>query len=238
MLTTHRLRHTWTRDVDRYIGLTQFAKDKFIEGGLPQHLIAVKPNFVDKVNCLRTAANDNFLFVGRLSPEKGVTTLTAAVSLLPANVIIRVAGDGPLMETLRDLTSAHPNLSILGRLTTEEVATEMNSALALVFPSTWYEGFPMTIVEAFASGLPVIASRLGSMAEIVADGKTGLLFEPGNAEDLAAKIQWATEHTAEMRRMGLAARQEYEQKYTPERNYEMLMNIYRQAIDHARSRND
>jgi glycosyltransferase involved in cell wall biosynthesis len=94
----------------------------------------------------------------------------------------------------------------------------------------------MTIVEAFASALPVIASNLGSMAELIEDGTTGLLFEPGNADDLARKVQWAWEHPEEMRRMGEAARREYEQKYTPERNYQMLMDIYQQAIEHRRSR--
>jgi glycosyltransferase involved in cell wall biosynthesis len=106
----------------------------------------------------------------------------------------------------------------------------MLGARFLVFPSIWYEGFPMTIAEAFACGLPVITSRLGSMAEIVQDGVTGLHFEPGNVADLAAKVEWAWNHPEELTRMGRAARGEYEAKYQPGANYEMLMDIYRGAM--------
>lgn len=93
-----------------------------------------------------------------------------------------------------------------------------------------YETFGMTIAEAFATGLPVLASRLGAMAEIVADGRTGLLFEPVNSEDLAAKVEWAWTHPREMAEMGREARREYEAKYTARRNYKMLMEIYRRAM--------
>lgn len=233
MLTTHRLRRTWSRDVDRYIALTNFAKDKFIKGGLPENKIVVRPNFV--VSELPVRREDShFLFVGRLSPEKGINTLLTAQQMHNQN--LHVAGDGPLNEQVLRQASAVPSLHALGRLDRGGVRNEMLSAQALVFPSEWYEGFPMTLVEAFAAGLPVIASRLGSMAEIVEDGVTGLHFEPGNAEDLADKIRWAADHPSEMRRMGENARREYEAKYTPERNHEMLMVIYEQAIHHAKSR--
>jgi glycosyltransferase involved in cell wall biosynthesis len=106
----------------------------------------------------------------------------------------------------------------------------MRHAQFLVVPSICYENSPRTIVEAFSSGLPVIASRLGALIDIVRDGITGLLFEPGDAADLAAKIRWADAHPEEMIRMGKAARAEYEARYTPERNHEMLMTIYEDAI--------
>jgi len=106
----------------------------------------------------------------------------------------------------------------------------MKGARCLVFPSEWYEGFPMTIAEGFACGLPVIASRLGAMAEIVEDERTGLLFEPGSAEDLAAKVDWAWTHPEEMAEMGWEARRQYAEKYTAERNYEMLMEIYARVL--------
>jgi glycosyltransferase involved in cell wall biosynthesis len=109
------------------------------------------------------------------------------------------------------------------------------SARFLVFPSQCYEAFPVTIAEAYSCGLPVIAPRLGAMAEIVEDGRTGLHFSPGDPEDLAAKVEWAWTHAAEMEEMGRAARAEYEAKYTPERNYKILMDIYEQAICTSRS---
>ena len=107
----------------------------------------------------------------------------------------------------------------------------------LVFPSQWYEGLPLTIVEAFACGVPVIASRLGAMAEIVEDGKTGLHFTPGDPEDLAAKVDWAWAHSREMETIGRAARAEYEATYTAERNYKLLMETYRYAIVSAQKSN-
>lgn len=103
-------------------------------------------------------------------------------------------------------------------------------------PSLYYEGFPLVLAESFSCGTPVIVSRLGAMAEIVEDGKTGLLFTPGDAEDLAAKVEWAWNHPAEMAEMGKAARREYEEKYTAERNYQMLMEIYQKAIENHQRR--
>jgi glycosyltransferase involved in cell wall biosynthesis len=106
----------------------------------------------------------------------------------------------------------------------------MREAQFLVFPAEWYEGFPLTIAEAFATGLPVVASRLGAMAELVEDGRTGLLFNPGDPVDLAAKVAWAADHPNELAEMGRRARQEFNAKYTAERNYQYLCHIYQQVI--------
>lgn len=236
MLVAHRLWGTWRRDVDRYIALTEFGRQKFIEGGLPADRIAVKPNFVaDDVggNLVSSQRESHLLFVGRLSPEKGITPLLEAAGRTSAPV--RIAGDGPLADLVQQEAARRDNLTVLGRLDRESVQAEMAAAQALVFPSLWYEAFGLVIVEAFANGLPVIVSRLGAMAEIVEDGVTGLLVEPGNADDLACKMTWAVAHPAEMGEMGRNARREYEAKYTPERNYEMLMAIYEDAIAHRRN---
>ena len=106
----------------------------------------------------------------------------------------------------------------------------MKDAKFLVLPSQCYENFPMTIVEAFASGIPVVCSRLGAIQELVTDGRTGLHFTPGDADDLAAKVEWAWTHPREIEEMGREARAEYKAKYTAQRNYEMLMEIYAKAI--------
>ena len=118
----------------------------------------------------------------------------------------------------------------LGFQPLDVVLGKMEGAAFMVLPSIWYEGFPRTIVEAFACGLPVIASRLGSMAELVVDGQTGLLFETSNAAELADKIAWANAHPQEMAAMGLRARAVYEQRFNPERNLAELVGIYREAI--------
>lgn len=231
MLTVHHWRKTWREQVDLYLALTEFARRKFIEGGLPPEKIVVKPNFVHPDPDVREGNGLYALFVGRLSPEKGLRTLLKAWDHLKG-IPLKIVGDGPLMNEVQVLvrTQRLEGVEVLGRRAREEVLTLMKGARFLMFPSGWYEGFPVTLAEAFACGVPVIASRLGAMAEIVEDGRMGLLFEPGNPEDLAAKVEWAWTHPEEMAEMGREARREYEAKYTAERNYEMLMAIYRRAM--------
>ena len=217
--------------MDRFIALTEFAKAKFGEAGFPKDKIAVKPNFVEDVKAdASDMPRSGALFVGRLSPEKGISTLLRAWGSL--EIPLRIAGDGPLYDAVQDAALAQ--ITPLGRKTTEEILSEMTRAEFLVMPSDWYEGFPMTLAEAYCKGLPVIASRLGAMAEIVEDGVTGLHFTPGDAEDLVVKVRWAVEHPEEMRRFGLNARRVYEEKYTPEANFRQLMSIYQEAAKGSR----
>ncbi len=227
MIARHRGQGTWRTKVDRFIALTEFAKAKFVEAGFPAEKIAVKPNFVEDARPQEAeTARNGALFVGRLSPEKGIGTLLTAWRDLDAP--LRIAGDGPLLGMAQG--SASPNVVPLGNLPPEAVNQEMARAAFLVMPSDWYEGFPVTLAEAFCRGLPVIASRLGAMAEIVDDGVTGLHFTPGDPQDLAAKVRWAANHPEEMRRMGANARRAYEERYTPEANYRLLMTIYEDVI--------
>lgn len=224
MVWVHRRIGTWSAEVTRFIALTKFAADKFSKGGLPSDKIEVKPNFVD-IPAAPEGQRSGLLFVGRLSSEKGIEVLARAARLLRGSMV-KVAGTGLLENMLRDERS----VTMLGGLDSRSVYREMASAQALVMPSIWYEGFPMVLVEAYANGLPVIASRLGALAELVQDGVTGLLFEPGSSDDLADKMQWALDHPNEMARMGRAARQRYEERYTQEANYAQLLSIYEDAI--------
>ena len=120
-----------------------------------------------------------------------------------------------------------------GRQPRDNILALMKDAKALVFPSVWYEGFPMVLAEAYAVGLPVIASDLGSMSSLVDHGRTGLRFRPGDPEDLATQVGWTSTHPAELQRMRREARAEFEAKYTAERNYQLLMEIYRTVIERA-----
>jgi glycosyltransferase involved in cell wall biosynthesis len=171
--------------------------------------------------------------VGRLTYEKGVRTLLRAWR--NTSIPLRVVGDGPLRQELEDDASSHglSQICFHGRLASDELMPMMKGARFLVLPSEWYESFPVTLAEAFACGVPLIASRLGAMQEIVADGRTGLHFTPGDADDLAAKVEWAWTHPEEMQAMGRAARAEYEAKYTAERNYDMLMGVYQKVLQRA-----
>lgn len=224
MLALHRGMGTYRHKVARYIALNDFCRRKFIEGGIPAERIVVKPNFVN-FPASEALPRQGLLFVGRLSVEKGVATLARAAELLP-DVHLRVAGEGP-EATLLDGVSG---VVRLGNLPATAVRQAMNNAVALVVPSIWYENFPRAIVEAFACGLPVIASRIGALAGLVHDGETGLLFETGNPRDLADKMVWALANPKHMADMGRKARSQYEAEFSANENYRMLMGIYKSVI--------
>jgi glycosyltransferase involved in cell wall biosynthesis len=224
MLVLHRSLGTYRNKVARYIALNEFCRNKFIEGGLPAERIVVKPNFVD-VPLGIDVPRQGGLFVGRLSVEKGIDIFIRAMAQLPT-CQLKVIGSGPEEATL----NSQLNIKKLGFLPREKIFNSMQSAAYLLMPSIWYENFPLTLVEAFACGLPVIASRIGAMAVLVEDGRTGLLFETGSAEDLAKKIAWAEANPLAMSEMGKNARNEYESKYTSEQNFQHLMAIYKGVL--------
>lgn len=233
MLTTHRFLGTWSRLIDYFFALTEFARLKFIQGGLPPDKILVKPNFVDpdpgEGNGNRTYA----LFVGRLSPEKGLWTLLAAWARLGKAIPLHIVGDGPLRAELEEYARQHglSNVRFRGRLAWKETMDVMKGARCLIFPSECYEGaLPLTVVEAFACGTPVIASRLGAMQDLIADGATGLHFTPGDSTDLASKVEHAWTHPSDLDAMRKRGRRTYEATYTAERNYAMLLETYERAI--------
>jgi glycosyltransferase involved in cell wall biosynthesis len=228
MLAVHRVLGTWTRQVSQYIALTEFMRQKFITGGFSAKQIVVKPNFVAPDPGVGDHRGGFALFVGRLSPEKGVRTLLRAWERMAGRMPLKIAGEGPLQTLAHD---SPPAVEWLGRLRHEEVVELMKRAAVLVFPSECYEGFPTTIAEAFATGLPVVASNLGAMAEIVQHGQTGLLFSPGDAIDLGAKVEWALAHPDELAAIGRRAREEFEVKYTASRNYQVLRDIYRMVLE-------
>jgi glycosyltransferase involved in cell wall biosynthesis len=234
MLSTHRVAGTWSRAVDTYIALTEFARQKFVQGGLPPHNVRVKPNFVYPDPGTGYGKGEYVLFVGRLAQEKGVDVMLAAWERLQGNVPLKVVGDGPSARQVAEAAKRLRGVEWLGRQPKDLVRALMQGARALIFPSVWYEGFPMVIAEAYAVGLPVIASDLGSMSSLIDHGRTGLLFSPGDPESLAAQVEWALAHPAELKRMREGARAEFEAKYTAERNYHLLMEIYRTTIERAK----
>jgi glycosyltransferase involved in cell wall biosynthesis len=231
MLTTHRAMGTWNGAVDAYIALTEFARQKFIQGGLPADKTRVKPNFVYPDPGPGQGRGEYVLFVGRLSQEKGVETMLTAWQRLGTNAPLRIVGDGQLAPRVREVARRHDGVEWLGQRSRGQVLALMNDARALIFPSEWYEGFPMVIAEAYAVGLPVIASDLGSMSSLIVHGRTGLLFRSSDSDHLAAQVEWASMHPAELETMREEARKEFEAHYTAERNYEFLMGIYRAVIE-------
>lgn len=225
MIGVHRQMGTWMNAVDVFIAATNFSRDKLIEGGLPAEKVAVKPNFVPDPGSAGDGRGGFALFVGRLSQEKGIATLLSAWERTNCAIPLKLAGDGPLAGKVAR-RAVGGRIQYFGVQPRGEILELMRKAAFLVFPSIGYEGLPMVIVEAFSSGLPVVAAGHGSMASLVDHGRTGLHFRPGDAGDLAAKIEWVVANPAEMVRMRREARAEYLAKYTPKRNYQMLMEIY------------
>ena len=227
LLSVHHLVKTWRNRVDLFIALTEFARRKFIDGGLPADKIVVKPNFIHPDPGYSEVRERFALFVGRLSQEKGIDTLLNAWSHIGSDLPLRIAGDGPMAQDVRRTCEANASVSWLGRLTRSEVVEQMRRATVLIFPSIWYESLPLSILEAFATGLPVIASRIGSMPELIEEGRNGLLFEPGSSEDLARTVVHMLGDTAGTANMGFQARKEFELKYTRSRNCDLLLRCYR-----------
>jgi glycosyltransferase involved in cell wall biosynthesis len=223
MIDRHQRAGTWSKKVDLFFALSEFAKRKFIAAGLPEDRILVKPNFAaDPGMEPRTGGQHGALFAGRISEEKGVRDLIAAWSGIDAP--LRICGDGPLRRELE--AGAPSNVTFLGRLATGEVRKEMAMAQVLVVPSIYYENFPMVIAEAYAAGLPVLASRIGSLAEIVRDGETGMLFNSSDARDLSACVTAAFAAPEALDQMGRRARAVYEQNYSERAVYEVLIGAY------------
>jgi glycosyltransferase involved in cell wall biosynthesis len=230
MLAWHRFAGTYSTQVDRYIALSEFARSRFLAGGFEPDKVVVKPNCVYPDPGERSGDGSYALFVGRLGTEKGVKTLLAAWRKLGKDVPLVVAGTGTLENEVRDATAGMPAVKYLGEIPSGELFEVMKRARFAVLPSICYENFPVTAVEAYACGVPVVASDLGAMKEIVIHGRTGLLFRPGDADDLAAKVSFAWTNSGYLAGLGRSARQEYELKYTSERNHAALVEIYRSVL--------
>jgi glycosyltransferase involved in cell wall biosynthesis len=228
MVLLHRLTKTWGRKVDRYFTPTEFARRKFIVGGLPPQKIAVKPNFLPTDPGPGNGRGGYVLFVGRLSPEKGIKTLLSGWSHLSHPVPLKIVGAGPLAGDVAQAANRFRCIEFLGWRPPHEVLSMLGDAACLIIPSLCFETFGRTIIEAYAKATPVVASDLGAMAELVRDGRTGVLFNPGSAPDLASKLTALLDSTRldEMRQM---ARREFLTKYTPNSNYRILMEIYGEA---------
>lgn len=222
----HRVRGTFSRDVARYIALTEFQRRVLVEGGLPAGRIGVVSNFLEPDPGIGSPQRDGVIFVGRLSVEKGIGTLVDAARHAPG--LVSVFGEGPMTNDIEEAGQLGM-LRYRGPLDRDGVLVEMRVSTAVVVPSIWFEGMPMVILEAFATATPVIASRIGSLPELVKDGVTGLLVEPHDAVGLADRIRWAAAHPSEMRTMGANARHAYEAEFRGDAHLVALRGEYESA---------
>jgi glycosyltransferase involved in cell wall biosynthesis len=233
MLGVHRSIGSYRNQVSAYIVLNEFCREKFIAGGLPAHKLHIKPNFATIYQTPNWSERRGGYYLGRLAEEKGIPDLIKAYKTLNEagqDCDLKIIGNGPLIDEVRAAFNTH----YLGPKNAREIIPLLRSALFLVAPSTCYETFGLAVVEAFSSGVAVIASAHGGLKELVIDGVTGLLFTPGDKDDLARKIAWANSHPDAMLAMGRKAYQVYTEKFTPEKNYQQLKHIYTKALlDHG-----
>lgn len=227
---------TWRDEVDAYIALTRFSRDKFVEAGLPADKVHLKSNSIHPTPDIGPGGGGYGLFIGRLSPEKGVETMLDTWKRLDGDIPLKVVGTGPLLSEVERRAQKGGNVEVLGWREPADVMELIGKAEYLIFPSEWYEGCPRVIIESLAKGTPVIAARLGAAAEMIEDGRTGFMFRPGDEKDFASTVTKAFSPDVDRPSMRAAARRDFMAKYTANRNFERFMEIYQAAIDRSRRR--
>ncbi len=243
MIEYHRKNNTWKKFPSAFIALSEFSKEMFVQGGLPEERILVKPNFLKdpvpehKELKLSPQKEDIFLYVGRISYEKGVQDLIHFWLEHNISSKLVIAGDGPLRETLEKKSEGHSRIEWLGQLSRKKTLSKLSVAKALIFPTKWYEGQPLILLEALAMGCPVITSKIGNPRQIISHGKTGFHFTPGNFKELHHYLDIINSDPQKTGELSANARKEFLKKYTPEQNYERLLEIYSRASEFEKSLN-
>ena len=217
------------KNVSKFITHTEFTKLEFSRYVIPKDKLVIKPNFLNSSDktIKSILEKDNAIFASRISKEKGILTLIKAFEKI--DIELDVLGDGPLLNKIKKDNINH-NIKFHGSLSRDNVSKFINNSKFLVFPSEWYESFPMTILEAFREGTLVLASNIGSIKSIIKDRFNGILFEYGNKIDLIDKVKWILNHPKECDQIALNANKEFNNKYSSEINYKQLINIYEEAI--------
>lgn len=229
MQYVHHSMGSYRYRVDRYIALTRFAKEKLVEAGLPEDRIVIKSNTLADVPRVGKGGSE-VVFVGRLSPEKGVDVLLRAWSSRRLQYPLRIIGDGPMRGLVEQAVRRSDWIRYSGQLSSDECQEAMGRARVLVLPSVWYEGFPMTVLESYAKGTPVIASRIGSLTELVRENETGWTFPKGDSEALSAIVEIAMNGGERVSTIRERCRDEFLERYSPEKNVAQLIDIYKDLI--------
>lgn len=234
MLAAHQVCGTYAKKIDTYIALTEFARNKFVEGGLPADRIKVKPNFLQDDPGLGNGDGGFALFAGRLTEEKGIAHLLDAWEKSRCSIPLRIAGYGPLQRYVGERVAAMANAEYLGACDQGRLTALLKQAAFLVFPSRWYEGMPMIVLEALACGTPVVAFGLGSMNDLIVEGVNGTKLAVEKAGALLDFLNNPA-NVPNMASLRITARAHFEQHFTADLNYELLINIYQEALSKPRS---
>jgi glycosyltransferase involved in cell wall biosynthesis len=232
MLQIHRWLGTWNNVVTAYIALTPFVKQKLIEIGIPEHKIYIKPNFLanPQPNPKTPEFGKHYLYVGRLVPEKGIHILLEAYQQSNSQYPLIIIGSGELQPLVEEAAKYNPHIQYLGQQPRAIVLEYMRQAIALIFPSIWYEGFPLTILEAYSQSLPVVGSDIGSVSYAIENGVTGLTFPVGDEQALSqifSSIEADPKKWIELKEKVLDSLSD---TYFPNHNIDCLLEIYRNVI--------
>ncbi len=231
MLAAHHTIGTWRDKVDLFYSLTEFGRQKYIQGGFDGSRIVVKPNFVFSDPGVGTGDGGYAIFVSRLSPEKGVTSILKAWETLGQRIPLKIVGDGPMFDEVKAAQARGVNVEPVGSKPLNETYDLIGGATLLVFPSEWYETFGRVAIEAYAKGTPVVAADIGAIAEVVTEGRTGLRFKPGDVNDLIAKVTRLLDEPGLIQHFRENVRREFETRYSADQNFKMLTDIYARAIE-------
>lgn len=227
MLKINRIIGSYNK-VSKYIALTQFSKQK-LEILIPKDRIAIKPNFMDRKTEETIMINDRkyFMFLGRVDNLKGIDILLDSWKNIKEEKLI-IVGSGPEENRVKNYIYDNKiqNIDFLGYMNKEEAIDILSRAKALIIPSQWYEGLPMTLVESFSMNIPVIASKLGNLENLVNDGVNGLLFEFNDKYDLINKVNKVRNDKEFALKLSMGAKESFEELYSEKVNYKILMNIY------------
>lgn len=228
---SHNIMRTIHDSVDRFIAINEHARTLFIQSGLPADKIRIKENFLKQDEGVGTGDGDYAIYLGRLSSEKGIEVLLAAWNNLENKIPLKIAGDGPLANLVKEAAKKNPLIEYLGWLEEPQLLSVLGKAKLSILPSICYESAaPLVLIQSMAKGIPVVASRLGAMECAVREGETGLLFKSGDSADLARQVSVLYSDEIALTALRREARKEFELKYSAKHNYERLLRIYNEAL--------
>ena len=234
MIKFHRIKNTWFSHVNKYISLSEFSKNKYVEAGFKANQIFVKSNFIEKDPLKRNKYDNHVLFFGRLSREKGPHIfIKAAENLINTKIKFRIIGNGPMDKELNNyvLKKKITNVEFVNHISNSDIFNQIKSAKFVVIPMMWYEFLPRVLIETLACGVPIITSDIGVMANIVRNQINGLHFKVGDHKDLSKKIIKLFNDDLLVDKISKNNRDLYLSEYTKEKNYQKLINIYNEVLD-------
>ena len=227
IIWTHEKLGTWKK-INKFIFLTEFAADLYISSKykIEKNKFIIKPNFLQNKNeNINPNRDDHFLYIGRLTEEKGIKILIEAIN--KTSYKLKIAGEGPLTNFVINSCSKNKNIEYLGILNSDQVEIELKKCSALIFPSIWFEGMPMTIIEAFSNSTPVIASKIGAMSSMITHHENGLHFKVGDLKDLCDKLDdWKLMDESRKNKIREYAYSNFTSKYSTDNQYNYFRSIY------------